>query len=460
MLLCSTAIFLGGGAAVSAQTAGPASGLPNVVDQRPLPQSDRARADEQEAKAKADAEMKRLATEADAKRRADDEVKRVAAEADAKRRNEEDAKRMAADADAKRAADEDVKRLTAEADAKRIAADAAAKQLNAEAEARQRADEESKRLAAATDARRKADEDTKRQAADADTKRLATEAETKRLAAEAEVKRATADAETRRAAAEAETKRRADEDARRTAAAAAATLPPNTETVRLLARGRELVSDGDFEGARLVFDRAAKAGNADAALALADTYDPAVLRRAGAVGVAADPVQATFWRTRAAELRGTAQTASQAAAQVDAQKAAALADQQRQAAAAEQQRQAELQRQAAAAEQQRRAAIATGAAASAARPATPEAQRFIARGRQLLQTGDIEAARGFFERAVSAGSAEAALELGATYDPVALRELGVVGLTADPARATSLYQQALQMGAPGAAERLQRLGAR
>ena len=64
ILLCSTALCLSDVGAVMAQTAGPATGLPNFVDQRPLPQTERARADEQEAKAKADAELKRLAAEA------------------------------------------------------------------------------------------------------------------------------------------------------------------------------------------------------------------------------------------------------------------------------------------------------------------------------------------------------------------------------------------------------------
>lgn len=78
----------------------------------------------------------------------------------------------------------------------------------------------------------------------------------------------------------------------------------------------------------------------------------------------------------------------------------------------------------------------------------------------MLQQGDIDAARLFFERAVNAGAAEGALELGATYDPVALKELGVVGLLPDPTRAAVLYRQAQQMGAVGAAERLARLGVR
>jgi hypothetical protein len=263
----------------------------------------------------------------------------------------------------------------------------------------------------------------------------------------------------------------------------------------------------------LMLDRAASAGDADAALALADTYDPAVLSRAGVVGVAADPALAAQWRKRAEQLGGGSAAAAekqrQAALAADQQRQAALAEQQRQAAAAaeqqrqaaaaaaaEQQRQAataaeqqrqtalaaEQQRQATAAEQQRLAAAAaeqqrqTAAtaeqqrqaaavaeqqrqAAAATKPAiSPDAQRFLVRGRQLLTTGDIDAARSFFERASATGAADATFELAGTYDPNVLRELGVIGIAADPAKAVAIYRQAQKQGASGVPERLQRLG--
>ena len=88
-----------------------------------------------------------------------------------------------------------------------------------------------------------------------------------------------------------------------------------------------------------------------------------------------------------------------------------------------------------------------------------EAQRYLSRGRQLLQTGDITGARPFFERAVRAGSADGAVELASTFDPARLKELGVVGLKPDPARALVLYKQAQQMGASTAADRVRRLEA-
>src|SRR5262249_16792046 len=89
-----------------------------------------------------------------------------------------------------------------------------------------------------------------------------------------------------------------------------------------------------------------------------------------------------------------------------------------------------------------------------------EAQRYIARGQTLLSQGDIDAARLFFDRALQNGAAQGAMELAATYDPIALTELGVVGLQPDPAMAAKYYRQAQQMGVAAAAERLARLGAR
>jgi hypothetical protein len=54
----------------------------------------------------------------------------------------------------------------------------------------------------------------------------------------------------------------------------------------LLRRGRELMNLGDMAGARLVFRRAADAGNAEAALSLASTFDPIALGELGVVGFA------------------------------------------------------------------------------------------------------------------------------------------------------------------------------
>lgn len=70
----------------------------------------------------------------------------------------------------------------------------------------------------------------------------------------------------------------------------------------LLKRGNALSSLGDLVGARLVFERAAQAGESRAALALASTYDPVVLEQLGERGLAPDIVMARFSYEKAKSL--------------------------------------------------------------------------------------------------------------------------------------------------------------
>jgi TPR repeat protein len=49
----------------------------------------------------------------------------------------------------------------------------------------------------------------------------------------------------------------------------------------------------------------------------------------------------------------------------------------------------------------------------------------LKRGKDLISTGDLTAARLVLRKAADANNAEAALALGATYDPFVLRELKV-----------------------------------
>ncbi|MBV9971229.1 MAG: hypothetical protein JO228_14685 [Xanthobacteraceae bacterium] len=70
----------------------------------------------------------------------------------------------------------------------------------------------------------------------------------------------------------------------------------------LITRGQTYVANGDIVSARIVFRRAAEAGNAQAALALGGTYDPLVLKSLGVIGVGADAAQARAWYHKAAEL--------------------------------------------------------------------------------------------------------------------------------------------------------------
>jgi hypothetical protein len=81
-----------------------------------------------------------------------------------------------------------------------------------------------------------------------------------------------------------------------------ATGPDREEVAALVSRGQTYLANGEVVSARLVFRRAAEAGDAQAALALGGTYDPLVLKSLGVIGVAADKAQARGWYQKAAEL--------------------------------------------------------------------------------------------------------------------------------------------------------------
>ncbi len=80
----------------------------------------------------------------------------------------------------------------------------------------------------------------------------------------------------------------------------------------LIRRGKNLLNDGDFAAARVLFERAANAGSADGALALGSTYDPNVIKRLGAIMVKPDVDKARKWYQLAAE-RGSAAASLQLA---------------------------------------------------------------------------------------------------------------------------------------------------
>jgi len=75
-----------------------------------------------------------------------------------------------------------------------------------------------------------------------------------------------------------------------------------TEIRALLARGNALEASGDLAGARLVFRRAAEAGNARAAFMLAETYDPIVLETLRESGLAPNVATARVWYAKAKDL--------------------------------------------------------------------------------------------------------------------------------------------------------------
>jgi hypothetical protein len=84
-----------------------------------------------------------------------------------------------------------------------------------------------------------------------------------------------------------------------------------------------------------------------------------------------------------------------------------------------------------------------------------EVARLVKRGEDYLAQGDIAAARLILGRVAGAAhDARAALSLGATYDPVVLRNLHVIGFTPDVAQARVWYEKAAGYGSHDAAARL------
>jgi hypothetical protein len=92
---------------------------------------------------------------------------------------------------------------------------------------------------------------------------------------------------------------------------------------------------------------------------------------------------------------------------------------------------------------------------SPARAPDPEEISLLKKqGEQFIAVGDVVAARLPFQRAAEAGNADAAVALGATYDPALLAKLGVVGKGADVVKARSWYEKAEKLGSPEARWRL------
>jgi TPR repeat protein len=61
------------------------------------------------------------------------------------------------------------------------------------------------------------------------------------------------------------------------------------------------------------------------------------------------------------------------------------------------------------------------------------------------------------KRAAIAGNAQAALELGLTYDPVLLAQLGVLGFAPDAGQAREWYDKAIKLGSTEASRHLEQL---
>jgi hypothetical protein len=86
-----------------------------------------------------------------------------------------------------------------------------------------------------------------------------------------------------------------------------------------------------------------------------------------------------------------------------------------------------------------------------------EVASMIKRGEDFIASGDVSSARLLLRRAAEAGVAQAALELGGTFDPNLVDKLGVKGLAADAAQARVWYRHAEQFGSAEATRRLQQL---
>ena len=85
--------------------------------------------------------------------------------------------------------------------------------------------------------------------------------------------------------------------------------------------------------------------------------------------------------------------------------------------------------------------------AGAARLSAGQITELLTRGDNFLHAGDVASARLFYERAADAGDRQAAMRMGATFDPAFLDRVGL-HTRGDTATALSWYRHALDLGAP------------
>jgi hypothetical protein len=81
----------------------------------------------------------------------------------------------------------------------------------------------------------------------------------------------------------------------------------------------------------------------------------------------------------------------------------------------------------------------------------------IKHGQKMVEVGYLAGARAYFKRAVEAGSGEAAVLLGATYDPAFIEKMGAQGIKPDLREARSWYGRAKQLGLADADAKLAEL---
>jgi len=105
------------------------------------------------------------------------------------------------------------------------------------------------------------------------------------------------------------------------------------------------------------------------------------------------------------------------------------------------------------------APLPAGGAEIQAASATSETADLMRKGELLLKSGDLAAARLFYERAYAQGAAAGALGAGKTYDPVVFADLNVQGIAPDPVKAMEWYKRAEDQGLADAASAIEALKA-
>jgi hypothetical protein len=81
----------------------------------------------------------------------------------------------------------------------------------------------------------------------------------------------------------------------------------------------------------------------------------------------------------------------------------------------------------------------------------------LAHGHKMVEVGYLAGARAYFRRAVEAGSADAALALGETYDQNFIDSIGAHGIKPDLTQARTWYERARELGSQEAKAKLGRL---
>lgn len=77
---------------------------------------------------------------------------------------------------------------------------------------------------------------------------------------------------------------------------------------------------------------------------------------------------------------------------------------------------------------------------------TDRIEGLMAHGRKMIDVGYLAGARAYYRRAAEAGSGEAALAVGATYDPDIIARMGVQGIKPDRSQAAKWYARAAGLG--------------